>query len=280
MGRISGVYKIENVKNGDFYIGGSINIKNRWSGHKSHFRKNIHTNPRMQNVWNKYGESIFEFSILEITKSKKKIIEEREQHYIDELNPVYNVRRIVTDFSHVNGENVNTSKLMKDDVLEIRKRAADGESCADISDDYPNVHGSTINNIIRGITWKDVGGEVQDKKASFVSKKDVLKIRELWASGDYTYQMLSEMFGRHKRTIARIVLFDAYRKYGGKRVEKNTFNHSSKRSLSDEQVRKILRMLNSDVERKEICKKFNISKHVLSAISLGKTYKHVDREVK
>ena len=35
MGKISGVYKITNTITGDFYIGSSKNIKQRWSVHKS-----------------------------------------------------------------------------------------------------------------------------------------------------------------------------------------------------------------------------------------------------
>lgn len=86
-----GVYKIElNVK---CYVGSSQNIKKRWQNHLSKLRKNIHSNLHLQNAFNKYGEELLEFSILEIVEIPEDVIV-LEQKYIDELQPEYNIRKI------------------------------------------------------------------------------------------------------------------------------------------------------------------------------------------
>lgn len=45
-----------------------------------------HHSIHLQRAWNKYGESVFDFTVLENVEEKLKLIE-REQHYLDELQP-------------------------------------------------------------------------------------------------------------------------------------------------------------------------------------------------
>jgi group I intron endonuclease len=76
-----GIYIIINQINNKYYIGSSINIKQRWMEHKSELKSNKHSNKRFQNAWNKYGEENFIFNILETIKDKEKLIE-REQAWL------------------------------------------------------------------------------------------------------------------------------------------------------------------------------------------------------
>lgn len=84
-----GIYKIRNIKTNDYYIGSSINIKRRWYRHLSLLRKNNHHSIILQNAYNKYGEESFEFIILE--KCNKKELLEKEQYYLDNDLPKYNI---------------------------------------------------------------------------------------------------------------------------------------------------------------------------------------------
>jgi group I intron endonuclease len=59
-----GVYKIENVLNGKYYIGQSIDLRGRKKDHYCKLRHNSGHNSHLQNAFNKYGEYNFEFSIL------------------------------------------------------------------------------------------------------------------------------------------------------------------------------------------------------------------------
>jgi len=90
-----GVYKIKNLINNKCYIGSTTKLlKYRCITHRCHLRYNRHTNQHLQNAWNKYGENNFEFSIIELCQPNKCL--DREQHYIDILNPEYNILQFST----------------------------------------------------------------------------------------------------------------------------------------------------------------------------------------
>ena len=55
----SGVYKIENIKNGKFYIGSSINFIKRKSSHFRALIMNKHPNSHLQSSFNKKRYNIF-----------------------------------------------------------------------------------------------------------------------------------------------------------------------------------------------------------------------------
>lgn len=59
------IYIIENTINGKFYIGRTNNHASRKRGHYSELRRGVHGNPRLQNAWNKYGESSFVFRVVD-----------------------------------------------------------------------------------------------------------------------------------------------------------------------------------------------------------------------
>ncbi len=79
-----GIYKIENKINGKIYIGQSNNIKTRWIQHLSALNNGIHNNRHLQCAWNKYGESNFEFSVIEECNSED--LNSKEIYYIDFYN--------------------------------------------------------------------------------------------------------------------------------------------------------------------------------------------------
>lgn len=78
-----GIYNIVNKTNGKKYIGSSRNIQSRWSKHKSLLRHNKHENIKLQNAWNKYGEEMFEFIIVE--ECEFDVLLDVEQKYLDEM---------------------------------------------------------------------------------------------------------------------------------------------------------------------------------------------------
>jgi group I intron endonuclease len=94
--KITGIYKITNKTNGNFYIGSSVDISRRWKKHTTLLRSNSHYNSHLQNAWNLYGEENFFFEIVE-TCIKENMVE-REQSYIDNLNPTYNVSKNAAAF--------------------------------------------------------------------------------------------------------------------------------------------------------------------------------------
>lgn len=60
------IYRITNMANGKFYIGSAESFARREWQHKYALRRNEHKNPRLQAAWNKYGEEMFVFEVLEV----------------------------------------------------------------------------------------------------------------------------------------------------------------------------------------------------------------------
>ena len=87
--KISGVYKITNNITGDFYIGSSKNIKNRWADHRSPSVWKLRPGMKLYQAFIKYGLNNFTFDIIEETAE----LHNREQYYIEQLNPSYNSNR-------------------------------------------------------------------------------------------------------------------------------------------------------------------------------------------
>lgn len=86
--KIIGVYKITNTITGDFYIGSSKNIKQRWKNHKCPSALNKHPNNPMYLDFQKYGVDKFVFEILAEVEIDK--LKEKEQQFIETLKPTYN----------------------------------------------------------------------------------------------------------------------------------------------------------------------------------------------
>lgn len=90
---LSGIYQIKNIVNNHLYIGSAINVKNRKSKHFSDLKKNKHHSIHLQRAYNLYNENNFGFYILEYVEDASKLIE-REQYYIDNLKPQYNICKV------------------------------------------------------------------------------------------------------------------------------------------------------------------------------------------
>lgn len=59
------IYRITNMSNGKFYIGSADSFARREWQHKYALRRNEHKNPHLQASWNKHGEEMFVFEVVE-----------------------------------------------------------------------------------------------------------------------------------------------------------------------------------------------------------------------
>lgn len=120
MNKISGVYKITNNITGEFYIGSSKNIKQRWVCHKSPSRLKYQPNSRLYQDMQDYGLDKFSFEIL--AEVEPEYLRQAEQNFISLMKPTYNDR---------NSKGLNTERLKEyqkkypqsDKGKEIYKRA-------------------------------------------------------------------------------------------------------------------------------------------------------------
>lgn len=83
--KLSGIYCIENKINHKQYIGHSKNITFRWYHHLNNLIESKHPNSKLQEDFNTYGLSAFDFSILELIEGKDNLVL-KEQEYLNKIN--------------------------------------------------------------------------------------------------------------------------------------------------------------------------------------------------
>jgi group I intron endonuclease len=85
------IYQITNIINGNFYIGASLYPIQRHKKHLNLLKLHKHPNYLLQLAANKFGLDSFSFKILEYCKQEE--LQEKEEKYINELRPKYNIQR-------------------------------------------------------------------------------------------------------------------------------------------------------------------------------------------
>ena len=92
MGVKSGIYEILNTTNGHRYVGSAVNLRRRKSTHWRRLRQKCHENQHLQRAWNKYGESVFDFDVIEYWEPE--FLVSFEQWWMNMLRPEYNINPV------------------------------------------------------------------------------------------------------------------------------------------------------------------------------------------
>jgi group I intron endonuclease len=115
----AGIYQILSKHNNKRYVGSTYLLTKRINEHKRRLKNNKHENQHLQNHYNKYGKDDLVYSVLEfiqideIDKEQVKIlILEREQYYLDTMNPEFNICKIA-------GSSLGTTRSEKSN-LQVR----------------------------------------------------------------------------------------------------------------------------------------------------------------
>lgn len=82
-GGISGIYAIRNSVNGWAYVGQAVDFDRRWRVHRGDLNKGTHHCRPLQRAWIEHGETAFVFEVIEAIERNKKILDSREQVYLD-----------------------------------------------------------------------------------------------------------------------------------------------------------------------------------------------------
>ena len=88
----AGIYVLENLLNGNIYVGSSKNLNRRKAQHLWALRSDYHHNLHLQSAFNKYGEENFVYRVLIICDVENLLF--FEQLLLDKYNPQYNKREI------------------------------------------------------------------------------------------------------------------------------------------------------------------------------------------
>ena len=102
---LSGVYAIVNTCNDYKYIGSTtMTFLKRFQHHYSRLNANMHKNRYLQNSWNKYGETAFEFRILE-TCDKHQCLS-MEQLYLNSGDKLFNINPLASGTPNMSKETI------------------------------------------------------------------------------------------------------------------------------------------------------------------------------
>lgn len=99
-----GVYAIEHIASGRFYVGNSVDMEARWSVHRSKLRRGKHHCIHLQRAWDKYGSEQFEFLVLSTTASQQEAVD-FEQRLLDrffDTGALFNSLRVNTPLQALN----------------------------------------------------------------------------------------------------------------------------------------------------------------------------------
>lgn len=77
----SGIYKIYNKQTHQYYIGQSVNVKNRLNTHRQELRKGKHINKKLQSAFNEYGEDNFIFK--KIHDCEEEFLNAMERYFME-----------------------------------------------------------------------------------------------------------------------------------------------------------------------------------------------------
>jgi group I intron endonuclease len=121
-----GIYGIKNIKNNNYYIGSSENLKSRKYDHFNLLENNKHVNPHLQSSYNKYGKENFEWKVIKYVEkidNKAGLKEELlkwENFYIEDYKNkgiiLYNIRNKAESnlgIKHTLEQNKEKSKRQK-----------------------------------------------------------------------------------------------------------------------------------------------------------------------
>jgi group I intron endonuclease len=84
------IYIIKSIITNRIYVGSAVNYNKRFKQHSYNLFNNKHCNLKIQNHFNKYGKEDLIYEVIEYVELKENLIN-REQYYIDTLNPFFNI---------------------------------------------------------------------------------------------------------------------------------------------------------------------------------------------
>lgn len=207
--KVSGIYQITNNINGQKYIGSSDHLYRRCSDHNRQLSMGIHSNPKLQNSWNKYGKENFSFSILEYAPSE--IIRDLEQDYINRFRPELNIAKVV-GYPNTPKPGTIEAKLRSQKNLEARRNSewCKSQELHEImsaklverwtDQEYRNRRIEETKQLWKSLDYRNKLSELH-KKIKDSDRQEVARLR--WSG--YSSKEIAVMFDVSYQTIDRIV---------------------------------------------------------------------------
>jgi len=180
----SGIYKIINKVNGKFYIGSSINFKERWKHHWSDLKNDRHVNAYLQNSYNKHGRKNFQIEILKFVIPDRDLVLKEEQKFLDyffekEREKIYNIARYACSGMKGRSHTEEAKQLLSEKLS--------GEN-------HPH-YGKPVSE-----EWRE---KISKSRKRFTDEQEA-SFRDRWKSGE-TKSSIAKEIGVHTTTITRAI---------------------------------------------------------------------------
>lgn len=242
----SGIYVIENIITGHKYVGQARDIYKRVLSH--HIPSYKHTDKpyahfQLYQAMRKYGIENLKVYIVELCPPERP--NDAERKWINQLNtfregyngteggtqwsprihsPETEAKRAATREQNgsFKGAKHPRAKLSEQEVWDIRQRYRNGESVEEIYQDFQDKYQSKdcFKNIIFGKAYQYIGNIPTKHEIRYTNKNRstgkhspelIREIGAMYATGQYTYMQLENIYHISHQTIARIVTRRAYK---------------------------------------------------------------------
>lgn len=243
-----GIYQIVNRVNQKRYIGSSIRLQGRKKRHFSELNCNVHHSQALQRAYNKYGKENFDFFILEYCEAEKLL--EREQYYLDNLKPEYNICKIAG-----NCLGKITTEETKKKIGESNKLFWEKKNLRTPFSKYSRNKRKEDNKIIREQKEQRNLQIIQDLKSGV--RQDIIAEKY-----NLSPSVITQLKKKHN------VVTDV--------VSKGSNNGFSK--LTEVQVKEIKHLLKDKVKQQTIADKYNVKLRTIKAIQSGQNWNHITIE--
>lgn len=243
---VCGIYQIRNKVNGKVYVGSSVNVRRRWVEHRRDLRRGNHYNQHLQRAWNKYGESSFEFLLVE--ECGEELLEDNENRWLQAKKPewVYNLTE------EVNGHRGAANPFFgRTHSHATRERMSVAKAGMYVGAANPN-YGRTQSEATRRL----MGERNQNRR---LTDEDIKAIRELVAAGA-THAETARKFSVNRNHVTQVV-------NGTKRqLADGPQTRRKHRNLTMDEIEAIEGLVASGMMQKDVAEKFGVARCTISCL--------------
>lgn len=248
---MQGIYCIENIVSGGKYVGSAINVVKRIKEHQRLLRRLQHHNRHLRYAWGKYGSQAFCYYVLENVHDKDKLLD-REQYYIDLLEPSYNIRRIAAG--------TNLGVKWSEETLEKMSEAKIGKK----NSFYGKTHSPEV-------------------KAKFSKQRRGRKLTEEWKRriGDGVRGEKNGMYGRTRspevcETIRQKLIGFKHSEETKEKMRRRKGSKQSSAKLNEAKAKVIKLVLSeTNIPQYVLAKWYGVTGGAISVINRGIAWTHV-----